>query len=51
MENVGSIRTCKIEGSQAKYFEFLAWHVNAIDDSYQRVTLKQLKQLAKGNWL
>lgn len=51
MEDVGCIRTCQIPESQGKYFEFLNWHINAVDENYQRITLKQLKQLAKGGWL
>lgn len=46
-ENVSSIRTCKIEGSHCHYFEFLAWHINAIDEQWKRVTLKTLKSLNK----
>lgn len=51
MENVSVVRTCKIPESQANYYEFLAWHINAVDESYQRVTLEQLKKLNKGEWI
>lgn len=51
MEEVGCIRTCKIPESQGNYFEFLAWHINAVDKQWQRVTLKQLKKLNKGEWI